>query len=38
MNSKDINLKALLEITEDNLNIIECFSSDNISFNINGEC
>lgn len=38
MNHKDINLKALLEIAKDNLNIIEYFSSDNISFNINGEC
>ena len=38
MNPKDINLEALLEIAKDNLNIIEYFSSDNISFNINGEC
>lgn len=38
MDPKDINLKALLEIAKDNLNIVEYFSSDNISFNINGEC
>ena len=38
MNPKDINLEALLEITEDNLNIIEYFSSDSISCNLNGEC
>ena len=38
LNLKNINLKALLEITEDNLNILECFSSDNISCNLNGEC
>lgn len=38
MNPKDINLEALLEITEDNLNIVEYFSSDSISCNLNGEC
>ena len=38
MNPKDINLEALLEITEDNLNIVEYFSSDIISCNLNGEC
>lgn len=38
MNPKDINLGALLEITEDNLNIVECFSSDSISCNLDGEC
>ena len=34
MNPKDINLEALLEITEDNLNIVEYFSSDIISCNL----
>ncbi|MGL5328115.1 MAG: RrF2 family transcriptional regulator [Peptostreptococcaceae bacterium] len=29
MNPKDINLGELLEITEDNLNIVECFSNNN---------
>ena len=38
MNPKDINLKTLLEITEDNLNIIEFFSSNSISYNLNGKC
>ena len=38
MNPKDINLEALLEITEDNLNIVEYFSSDSISCNLNGKC
>ena len=38
MNPKDINLEALLEITEDNLNIVEYFSSDSISCNLNCEC
>ena len=38
MNPKDINLGKLLEVTEDNLNIVECFSSDNTSCNLNGEC
>ena len=37
MNPKDINLEALLEITEDNLNIVEYFSSDSISCNLNGD-
>ena len=35
MNPKDINLEAL---PEDNLNIVEYFSSDIISCNLNGEC
>lgn len=38
MNPKDINLGTLLEVTEDNLNIVECFSSDGISCNLNGGC
>ena len=38
MDSKNINLGKLLEITEDNLNIVEYFSSDSISCNLNGEC
>ena len=38
MDSKNINLGKLLEITEDNLNIVEYFSSDIISCNLNGEC
>lgn len=38
LNLKNINLKALLEIAKDNLNILECFSSDSISCNLNGEC
>ena len=38
MNPKDINLEALLEIAKDNLNIVEYFSSDSISCNLNGEC
>ena len=36
MNPKDINLEALLEIAKDN--IVEYFSSDSISCNLNGEC
>ena len=38
MNPKDINLEALLEIAKDNLNIVEYFSSDSISCNLNGKC
>lgn len=38
MNPKDINLEALLEIAKDNLNIVEYFSSDSISCNLNDEC
>lgn len=38
LNLKNINLKALLEIAKDNLNIVEYFSSDSISCNLNGEC
>ena len=38
MDSKNINLGKLLEITEDNLNIVEYLSSDIISCNLNGEC
>ena len=38
MDSKNINLGKLLEITEDNLNIVEYFSSDSISCNLNGKC
>lgn len=35
---KDINLGALFEITEDNLNIVECFSKEGNSCNISGYC
>ena len=38
MEPKDINLGEILKITEDNLNIVEYFSSDSISCNLNGEC
>lgn len=38
MNPKDINLGTLLEVTEDNLNIAECFSSNSNSCNLNNEC
>ena len=38
LNLKNINLKALLEIAKDNLKIVEYFSSDSISCNLNGEC
>lgn len=38
MNPKDINLGELLEITEDNLNILECFSSENNTCSINNSC
>ena len=33
-----INLGKLLEITEDNLNIVECFSTDNNTCNLNDSC
>ncbi|MEG1410149.1 MAG: Rrf2 family transcriptional regulator [Terrisporobacter sp.] len=38
MDPKDINLGKLLEITEDNLNIVECFSAENNTCNLNGTC
>ena len=38
MDSKNINLGKLLEITEDNLNIVECFSSDNNTCDLNNSC
>lgn len=38
MDSKNINLGKLLEITEDNLNIVECFSTDNNTCNLNDSC
>ncbi|MEG0857336.1 MAG: Rrf2 family transcriptional regulator [Terrisporobacter sp.] len=38
MDPKDINLGKLLEITEDNLNIVECFSAENNTCNLNGAC
>lgn len=38
MSPKDINLGDLLEITEDNLNIVECFSKESNSCNISSYC
>lgn len=38
MNPKDINLGALLEITEDNLNILECFSLETNTCNLVKSC
>lgn len=38
MDPRDINLGDLLEVTEDNLNIVECFSDDNNTCNLNGSC
>lgn len=38
MDPKNINLGNLLEITEDNLNIVECFSTDNNTCNLNNSC
>ncbi|RDY24612.1 Rrf2 family transcriptional regulator [Romboutsia maritimum] len=38
MNPKDINLGQLLEITEDNLNIVECFSTENNTCKLNSCC
>ena len=37
MSPKDINLGKLLELTEDNLNIVECLS-DNNTCNLNTSC
>jgi len=34
----DINLGELLNITEDNLNIVECFSKDSNTCNISSSC
>ena len=38
MNPQDINLGQLLKITEDNLNILECFSTENNTCSIDGCC
>ena len=38
MRPKDINLGKLLEITEDNLNIVECFSYESNTCSLNGYC
>ena len=38
MDPKDINLGEILKITEDNLNIVECFSTDNNTCNLNDSC
>ena len=38
MNPADINLGELLKITEDNLNIVECFSKDGCTCNISSSC
>ncbi|MGX9756760.1 RrF2 family transcriptional regulator [Clostridioides difficile] len=38
MNPKHINLGTLLEITEDNLNILECFSSESNTCNLVNSC
>ena len=38
MDPKNINLGKLLEITEDNLNILECFSLENNTCPINNSC
>ena len=38
MDPKDINLGKLLEITEDNLDIIECFSIENNTCSLNNCC
>lgn len=37
-NPCDINLGELLKITEDNLNVVECFSKDNNTCNISSSC
>ena len=37
-NPADINLGELLKITEDNLNIVECFSKENNTCNISSSC
>ena len=38
LNPKDINLGELIEITEDNLNILECFSPESNTCSINNSC
>ena len=38
MDPKDINLAKLLEITEDNLDILECFSIENNTCSLNNCC
>lgn len=38
MDPKDINLGTLLETTEDNLNILECFSYENNTCNLVSSC
>ena len=38
MDHKDINLGKLLEITEDNLDILECFSIENNTCSLNNCC
>ncbi|MGL5557749.1 MAG: RrF2 family transcriptional regulator [Paraclostridium dentum] len=38
MDPKDINLGQLLDITEDNLNIVECFSKENNTCNLTKRC
>ena len=38
MDPKDINLDKLLEITEDNLDILECFSIENNTCSLNNCC
>ena len=38
MDPKDINLGNLLEITEDNLDILECFSIENNTCSLNNCC
>ena len=38
MDPKDINLGKLLEITEDNLDILECFSIENNTCSLNNCC
>lgn len=38
MDPKDINLAKLLEITEDKLNILECFSIENNTCSLNSCC
>lgn len=38
MNPKDINLGELIKITEDNLNVLECFSLENNTCSLNNSC
>lgn len=38
MNPKDINLGEVLEITEDNLDIVECFCEESNTCNLNINC